>query len=57
MKFPSEVPHIEEVAVDAPFLDKGALIWQVSSLMSGARRSASSFMMILAIAWIKLTGL
>ena len=57
VKFPSEVPHIEKVVVDAPFLDKGTLTCEMSSLMSGARRSASSLLMILAIPWIKLIGL
>jgi len=28
VEFPSEVPHIEKVVVDAPFLDKGTLAWR-----------------------------
>ena len=28
VEFPSEVPHIEEVVMDAPFLDKGTLTWR-----------------------------
>ena len=28
VEFPSEVPHIEEVVMDASFLDKGTLTWR-----------------------------